>query len=226
MDKERLYKAIGEETTELRRREKRERRAQLKKQLSSRARERHAAPFKALEERHSNALEQLGKLVEGGKTWKYNDGSANSKKQGIIVVLGEAPKSDVTPDHVAVCVAGIVDPDYFGARKYPSFKFAFIPRESLEEAIQAESYPLGNVANKQCVIRNEDFSSPEKFQALTNKHAYTDGIKNWMHHRQALSSATSEIEALEGNITWVTAAAVDPELNPHLQVSIESAQAS
>lgn len=201
------------------------------------------APFGKLAERGSLALDTLGDFVTGGKRWGITGGYSNEEiighGQGKLVVMGDVKVTPATPDHVGVCLASILDYNSkrnfaytknSSWRKYavPEFRFAVIPRDTLPEVIDEESYPLHkSIVGTDIILTVETFDTLSRIDANKNGSPYTptgsrhmrrNGAKKYKHLLQA---TTTNVEQFEQNLEMVLEAAANPDLNPHLQQPIQ-----
>jgi hypothetical protein len=216
--------------------ERKETRAEKAKQAKRREIEKRTAPFVAIEERHVAAMKSLKSFIKARRPNEWNVTDKNDKdaavKRGILVVLGDAPKSDVTPDHVAVCLSAIQRPVAYrnvtnDANQFKAvFTFVLIPRESLQGVIEATGYPLDGIPTNGLIRRDEASNAGYEIRSAKGQaESPWDNDKGRNDSRRMyrnLHDMTQTYKQFEANLDWVMTAAADPELNPHLQVPTQA----
>ena len=205
--------------------------------------ERLSAPFKELEARNRETRRAAKDFVKDGKTWRTSNKSKQPNVQGVLVVIGEAPKSKLTQDHVAVCLVSYDRPD----ARYPDekltdpydegvirYRFAFIPNSALEDTLKVDGYPLGKrdmhftTSPEQRLWRDEFIPKNDTVGSAGNQfHRAISGtnLLSWIEtigYRSALAETEADVKNAEDTLVWLVGLASDPELNPHLSQNANS----
>lgn len=204
------------------------------------ATERRQGAFESLGKRNTAVIDEVRAFTKGGAVWNVDSkgGYANRiRKQGKVVILAPAPKSKVTPDHVAVCLVSsleVWDPDYVynmkADRKAAQFRFAFAPRNRLDKVVgEVDRYPFSSIPADELVCRDEDTyydqysrygggdESSLSSRGRSLNSGYTTSRIKRAAYKVGLRECTATIEAVEHDLEWVLQAASDTDLNPHLR---------
>jgi hypothetical protein len=201
--------------------------------------------FEDLGKRNTSVIERVRAFTEGGASWgdkpksKFDD---RVIRQGKVVVLAPAPRSKVTPDHVAVCLVGYAESRWYGSgdtftthRKWAYFSFAFVPRDELDKVVNRKGgYPLSAVRESGILARTEstyldtqglgaeNSSSITQRGSALSKVSYATSRQKRVAYEAELSKYTAGVATAEHSLEWVLQAAADADLNPHLQDSAEA----
>jgi hypothetical protein len=212
MDREKLFGGSVEE--ELRRTERKNTRAQDRQRLINKRNE----PFNKLQTRNANVIRTVHEITKDGEIYTANGPAGAIDHRKVVVVLGDHPKTELTPDHVVVC--GVTYTDRHGREHSPfasaEFAFAAVPRGSVGHFL-ADPHDLHDPTRTD-VFRHEPEESltTNSIRSWVSPSLKRPGIFGVIARYRIEGGIEWQVEQAENNLQLVTDAISNPALNPQL----------